>query len=107
MSYLFKKGDVVRYKKEEAYNMPFNGHGKPDAQKKFVVEDIDYDPNLTCGPELAFIKFKGDKGGAGCLSYRLELVKEAPKSQQFCFLISPAQIHLTKQIIRSLQSSAY
>lgn len=82
MSYLFKKGDVVRYKKDQISHMPGNLHGKPDAQKEFVVEDTDYDPNLDHGPELALIKFKGDKKGAGCLSYRLELVEKAPKKKK-------------------------
>lgn len=82
MSYLFKKGDVVRYKKDQISHMPGNLHGKPDAQKEFVVEDNDYDPSLDYGPEWALIKFKGDKEGAGCLAYRLELVKEAPKKKK-------------------------
>lgn len=82
MSYLFKKGDVVRYKKDQISHMPGNLHGKPDAQKEFVVEDNDYDPSLDYGPEWALIKFKGDKEGAGCLAYRLELVKEAPEKKK-------------------------
>lgn len=86
MSYIFKKGDVVRYKKDQISHMPGNLHGKPDAQKEFVVEDSDYDPNLDYGPEWgtewSLIKFKGDKEGAGCLSYRLELVEKAPKKKK-------------------------
>lgn len=82
MSYLFKKGDVVRYKKDQISHMPGNLHGNPDAQKEFVVEDINDDPDLDYGSEWALIKFKGDKKGAACLAYRLELVKEAPEKKK-------------------------
>lgn len=74
MSYLFKKGDVVRYKKEEAYNMPYNGHGEPNATKEFVVESNDYDSANV------MIRFKGYENR--CFAYRLELVKEAPKKKK-------------------------
>lgn len=74
MSYLFKKGDVVRYKKEEACNMPYNGHGKPDATKEFVVESND------CDSANVMIRFKGYENR--CFAYRLELVKEAPKKKK-------------------------
>lgn len=82
MSYLFKKGDIVRYKKDQISYMPENLHGEPDATKEFVVEDNGYNPKLDYVPERALIKFKGDKEGAGCLAYRLELVKEAPKKKK-------------------------
>lgn len=80
MSYLFKKGDIVRYKKEEACNMPFNGHGEPNAKKEFVVQSNDYDPIVDIGPLEGLIKFKGYENR--CYAYRLELVKEAPKKKK-------------------------
>ena len=82
MSYIFKKGDVVRYKKNEICSMPHNGHGTPDATKEFIVQSNDYDPNQGLGPEWGLVTFKGDKEGTGCLAYRLELVKEAPKKKK-------------------------
>lgn len=82
MYYQFKKGDVVRYKKNEVCNMPSNGHGAPDATKEFIVESNNYDPNQGLDPGWGLVAFKGDKEGAGCLAYRLELVKEAPKKKK-------------------------
>lgn len=82
MSYQFKKGDVVRYKKDEICNMPYNGHGTPDATKEFIVQSNNYDPSQDLSPEWGLVAFKGDKEGAGCLACRLELVREAPKKKK-------------------------
>lgn len=82
MPYQFKKGDVVRYKKEEAYNMPANGHGAPDATKEFIVESNNYDPNQDPNPGWGLVMFEGDEKDAGCLAYRLELVKQAPEEKK-------------------------
>jgi len=76
----FKKGDVVRYKKNEICNMQCNGHGDADATKEFIVESNDYEPTVNLEHSHALIKFKGYK--TRCFAHRLELVKEAHKKKK-------------------------
>ena len=80
MSYLFKKGDVVRYKKSEIYCMPYNGHGVPDATKEFVVSGHEYDPFDDELHQNGMVRLEGYENR--CFAFRLELVKEAPKKKK-------------------------
>lgn len=82
MAYIFKKGDVVRYKKSEAYAMPSNLHGAPDHTKEFVVASNNYAPNGPVQPHWSLVMFEGDKGRAGVLANRIILVREASKEKK-------------------------
>lgn len=82
MAYIFKKGDVVRYKKSEAYAMPSNLHGAPDHTKEFVVASNNYAPNGPVQPHWSLVMFEGDKGRAGTLANRIMLVREASKEKK-------------------------
>lgn len=78
MSYIFKKGDVVRYKKEHSHRMLSNGHGESDHRQEFVVESAEYPFGMGNVPlHEILVKFEGDGTNGGVLAHRIELVSLA------------------------------
>lgn len=71
----FKKGDVVRYKKDQISHMPVNGHGESNHLQEFVVESTNE----------VLVKFKGDGPNGGVLAHRIELVSLAKGKQGYNF----------------------
>ena len=86
MSYQFKKGDVVRYKKDQISYMPVNGHGESNHLQEFVVESTNYLPEMGNAPfNQVLVKFKGDGPNGGVLAHRIELVSLAKGKQGYNF----------------------
>ena len=115
MSYLFKKGDVVRYKKDQISHMPGNLHGSPNSKKEFTVKEVDLDESA---PEYSFITLDNCPVGNGSMAYRLELVKEAPKKKKpktegnfawgvFCNDGKIFSLHKTRQAARDTKQRAW
>ena len=79
MSYIFKKGDVVRYKKDQISHMPGNLHGPANSKKEFIVKDVSLSKP---SPECSLVTLEDCPIGNCSMAYRLELVKEAPKKKK-------------------------
>ena len=79
MSYIFKKDDVVRYKKDQISHMPGNLHGPANSKKEFIVKDVSLGKP---SPECSLVTLEDCPIGNGSMAYRLELVKEAPKKKK-------------------------
>lgn len=79
MSYIFKKGDVVRYKKDQISHMPRNLHGPANSKKEFIVKDVSLGKP---SPEYSLVTLEDCPIGNGSMAYHLELVKEASKKKK-------------------------
>ena len=79
MSYIFKKGDIVRYKKDQISHMPGNLHGPANSKKEFIVKDVSL---IDSSPGCSLATLEDCPIGNGSMAYRLELVKEAAEKKK-------------------------